>query len=87
MKHTALLVLILFGSLWLCAIKPDSLVIISGLILAPDSQAIENAYLINYRTLRANATNEEGEFKNTLQTGDSLKIHHVAYASNNYQIR
>lgn len=88
MKHTAaLLVLILFGSLWLGAIKPDSLVTISGIILDPDLQAIENAYLINYRSLRANATNEKGEFKITLQAGDSLKVHHAAYASNNYQIR
>lgn len=57
----------------------DSLIRFKGIILDSDSIPVENAYLINYRTLKAHATNSKGEFNIQIHRGDSLKIHHVAY--------
>lgn len=59
--------------------KPLQLVLVRGHIYNPDSTAIEDAYLISYKTLRAFATNKRGEFEILLQPDDSLKIHHVSY--------
>lgn len=63
----------------LLAQETPQLVLLTGHILSPDSTAIEDAYLISYKTLRAFATNKEGHFEILLQNDDSLKIHHVSY--------
>lgn len=63
----------------LFAQDPVPLVLMSGNIYGPDSIAIEDAYLISYKTLRAFATDEDGNFEILLQNDDSLKIHHVSY--------
>jgi hypothetical protein len=52
----------------------------SGYVLDCDSMPIENAVLINYRSLRAFTTKEDGSFKVPFQTGDSIKINHISYA-------
>jgi hypothetical protein len=57
----------------------DSLIIFSGYILDTDSLPIENALLVNYRTIHGNTTNEKGFFKICLQKGDSLMINHLSY--------
>lgn len=52
-----------------------------GQILDTDSIPVEHAYLVNYRTLRAYATDRNGRFKIPCYTGDSLKLVHVSYQS------
>ena len=61
--------------------SPDSLVLLQGVVICPDSIPVENAYLISYTTLRAYATNAKGEFRIWVLPGDSLKVHHVAFKS------
>lgn len=58
---------------------PTPLILFSGQVLGPDSIPVENAYLVNYRTLRAYATNAGGRFRIPFQTGDSLKLVHISY--------
>jgi hypothetical protein len=58
---------------------PDSLILFSGYILDKDSLPIENALLVNFRTIRGNSTNGKGFFKIWLQEGDSLMINHISY--------
>lgn len=53
----------------------------NGQVLDTDSVPVAHAYLVNYRTVRAYATNNEGQFNIPVQAGDSLKIIHVAYNS------
>lgn len=60
---------------------PDSLIVFSGQILSPDSIPIENVYLISYTTLRAYATDKNGEFDISTSSLDSLKVHHVSFES------
>lgn len=59
----------------------DSLILFSGQILSPDSIPIENVYLISYTTLRAFATDKNGEFVISTSSSDSLKVHHVSFES------
>ncbi len=58
-----------------------STIMFSGQVLDSDSIPVEQAYLVNYRTLRAYSTNSKGRFRISVQTGDSLKVIHVAYES------
>lgn len=53
----------------------------TGRIIDTDSIPVEHAYLVNYRSLRAYATDINGHFKIPVQTGDSLKLVHVSYES------
>ncbi len=57
----------------------DSTFYFSGYVLDEDSLPVENAYLINYRTLRAFAVDEHGRFSAKVQMGDSLKINHISF--------
>jgi len=57
----------------------DSVFYFSGYVLDEDSIPIENACLINYRTLRAFSVDEKGYFNIKVQKGDSLKINHLSY--------
>jgi hypothetical protein len=57
----------------------DSLVVFSGYILDADSIPIQNALLVNYRTVRGYSTNEKGFFKIWVIKGDSLMINHLSY--------
>ncbi|WP_372773298.1 hypothetical protein [Mangrovibacterium sp.] len=52
-------------------------VVFEGFLMLEDSIPIENAYLINYRTMKIVATNSKGYFKTTAQIGDSLMINHL----------
>ena len=53
----------------------------NGHIFDSDSIPVENAYMVNYRSLRVYATDEEGRFHIPVQAGDSIKIVHIAYDS------
>ncbi len=55
--------------------------IFTGQILDPDSLPVENVYLINYRNVKAYATNKYGKFKIPVLPGDSLKTSHISYES------
>jgi len=57
----------------------DSLLLFSGYVLDQDSFPIENAMLVNYRTLKPKLTNEKGYFKIWVMKGDSLLINHISY--------
>jgi len=59
--------------------QPDNLTIFSGYILDEDSVPIQNALLVNYRTVRGYSTNEKGFFKIWVLKGDSLMINHLSY--------
>jgi hypothetical protein len=59
--------------------QPDSLIIFSGYILDDDSIPIENALLVNFRTVHGFYTNKKGYFKTWIQKGDSLMINHLSY--------
>lgn len=48
-----------------------------GYLFSEDSVPVENAYLINYRTLKIVATDSTGYFKTFVQQGDSLMINHL----------
>lgn len=52
-------------------------VVFEGFLMLEDSIPVENAYLINYRTMKIVATNSMGYFKTTAQIGDSLMINHL----------
>jgi len=54
------------------------IILFQGYILAEDSLPVENAYLINYRNLKINATDSTGHFSTFLQEGDSLMINHLS---------
>ncbi len=54
------------------------IILFQGYILAEDSLPVENAYLINYRNLKINATDSTGYFSTFLQEGDSLMINHLS---------
>jgi len=57
----------------------DILIVFSGYLLDEDSIPIENAFLVNYRTIRCYSTNEKGYFKIWLLKGDSLMINHLSF--------
>lgn len=52
----------------------------SGYVLNEDSLPVENAVLINYRTVRAFTTDQDGFFCLSALEGDSFKINHISYA-------
>jgi hypothetical protein len=54
--------------------------IFSGYVLDCDSMPVENAVLINYRSMRAFTTKEDGSFRVPFEVGDSIKINHISYA-------
>jgi hypothetical protein len=58
---------------------PDSLIIFSGYVLDEDSLPVENALLVNFRTVRGYSTNAKGFFKIWLAVDDSLVINHISY--------
>jgi hypothetical protein len=74
----AFIVFFVFGSKCI-AQSNDSTFIFSGYVLDTDSLPVENAYLINYRTVRGFATNKNGRFTVRAQMGDSIKINHLSY--------
>lgn len=51
----------------------------SGYLLDQDSVPVENAVLINYRTVRAYTTDSKGYFNLRVQDGDSFKINHIVF--------
>jgi len=57
----------------------DSLILFTGYVLDEDSVPVENALLVNYRTLKPKLTNEKGFFKMWVLKGDSLLINHISY--------
>lgn len=59
--------------------KLDSSFVFTGYVFDEDSIAVENAYLINYRSLRAFAVDEHGRFYVKAQVGDSIKINHISF--------
>jgi len=66
-------------SLRLAAQEEDKskLVNFDGYLMLEDSTPVENAYLINYRTMKIVATDSTGYFKTLAQPGDSLMINHL----------
>ncbi|RKD85172.1 hypothetical protein [Mangrovibacterium diazotrophicum] len=56
------------------------LVAFDGYLLLEDSIPVENAFLINYRTMKIVATDSTGYFKTFAQPGDSLMINHLSLA-------
>jgi hypothetical protein len=72
---SCLMVLTLFAK----AQPTDSLIFFSGYILDEDSLPIENALLINFRTIHSCSTNGKGFFKIWLIKGDSLMLNHISY--------
>jgi hypothetical protein len=66
-------------ALFVKAQPPDSLILFSGYVLDKDSVPIENAYLVNFRTIRYYLTNKNGFFKNWVLSGDSFMINHISY--------
>jgi|APHig6443717817_1056837.scaffolds.fasta_scaffold08035_4 hypothetical protein len=57
----------------------DSSFYFSGYVFDEDSIPIENALIVNYRSLKAYRTNEEGYFSVKVEPSDSLKINHISY--------
>lgn len=55
-------------------------VVFDGYLLIEDSIPAENAFLINYRTMKIVATDSTGYFKTYAQAGDSLMINHLSLA-------
>lgn len=55
----------------------NKLVNFDGYLMLEDSIPVENAYLINYRTMKIVATDSTGYFKTLAQPGDSLMINHL----------
>jgi hypothetical protein len=55
----------------------SKLVTFDGYLMLGDSIPVENAYLINYRTMKIVATDSTGYFKTLAQPGDSLMINHL----------
>jgi len=51
----------------------------SGYLLDQDSVPVENAVLINYRTVRAFTTDSKGYFNLRVLEGDSFKINHIVF--------
>ena len=57
---------------------PKRIIPFQGYLLADDSIPVENAYLINYRTMKVVTTDSTGYFKTWVEEGDSLMINHLA---------
>jgi hypothetical protein len=57
----------------------DHYLFFSGYIFDEDSIPIENAVLINFRTLKSDVTNKEGFFQLFVDECDSLLINHISY--------
>ncbi|WP_170111369.1 hypothetical protein [Mangrovibacterium marinum] len=53
------------------------LVNFDGYLMLEDSIPVENAYLINYRSMKIVATDSTGYFKTLAQPGDSLMVNHL----------
>lgn len=53
-------------------------ILFQGYLLAEDSIPVENAYLINYRTMKVVATDSIGYFRTWAEEGDSLMINHLS---------
>jgi hypothetical protein len=66
-------------ALFVKAQLPDSLILFSGYVLDKDSVPIENAYLVNFRTIRYYPTNKNGFFKIWVLKGDSFMINHISF--------
>ncbi|MGE4586466.1 MAG: hypothetical protein AB7D05_03905 [Mangrovibacterium sp.] len=56
----------------------SELVAFRGYIFSEDSLPVENAHLINYRTLKIIVTDSAGYFNTYLQDGDSLMVNHLS---------
>lgn len=52
---------------------------LQGTVFSADSIPVENAYLISYKTLRAYASNKNGQFDILVAVNDSLKINHLSF--------
>ncbi|MFV0376141.1 MAG: hypothetical protein ACK5JD_02430 [Mangrovibacterium sp.] len=53
-------------------------ILFQGYLLAEDSIPVENAYLINYRSMKVVATDSTGYFRTWAEEGDSLMINHLS---------
>lgn len=58
--------------------EPGKPVLFQGYLLAEDSIPVENAYLINYRSMKVVATDSTGYFRTWAEDGDSLMINHLS---------
>lgn len=78
MKPLFFLFLLLF-SLQLLAQEPETrkVVMFQGYLMAEDSIPIENAYLINYRSMKVVTTDSTGYFRTWAEEGDSLMVNHL----------
>lgn len=57
---------------------PKKIILFQGYLQANDSVPVENAYLINYRSMKIVTTDSTGYFKTWAEEGDSLMINHLA---------
>ena len=55
-------------------------VVFEGYLMLEDTIPVENAYLINYRTLKVVATDSTGFFRTYAEEDDSLMINHLTIA-------
>lgn len=76
---TIIISLLIVSSIAVLGQLCDSLIVFSGQLFSPDSIPAENVYLISYSTLRAYATNKNGEFNISASLSDSFKVHHVSF--------
>ncbi len=58
--------------------QQGNIIVFKGYVFSEDSLPVENAYLINYRTLKIIITDSTGYFNTYLQEGDSLMINHIS---------
>ncbi|WP_423127355.1 hypothetical protein [Gaoshiqia sp. Z1-71] len=78
MKSGILLFAVFIPFIGLSQNQDEKLIIFEGYLFSEDSVPVENAYLINYRTLKIVATDSTGYFRTYLQEGDSLMINHLS---------
>jgi len=78
--RSATILIFCFSTLNLFAQKENkpNLVEFEGYLLIEDSIPVENAFLINYRTMKIVATDSTGYFKTYAAAGDSLMINHLS---------
>ncbi|MGD9931446.1 MAG: hypothetical protein AB7U05_15595 [Mangrovibacterium sp.] len=77
MKRFFLLISLLLSLPVFTLAQAPELFAFEGYLFSEDSVPVENAYLINYRTLKIVATDSTGYFKTLVQQGDSLMINHL----------
>jgi hypothetical protein len=58
---------------------PVDFIFFSGYVFDQDSLPVEDAVIVNFRTLKADITNKDGFFKTFVAEGDSLLINHISY--------